>query len=84
MIDKANRLMNDSYESKTMKTDPIRKAKSFDELLDLKYGVVGITERDVYETKANYFVISEMLKEARKESNFTQEQLAEKIGIKKT
>ena len=66
-----------------MKTDPIKKAKSFDELLDLKYGVVGTTERDAHETKANYFVISEMLKEARKEANITQEQLAEKIGTKK-
>jgi DNA-binding XRE family transcriptional regulator len=67
-----------------MKTDPIKKAKSFDELLDLKYGVVGTTERDAHETKANYFVISEMLKEARKEANITQEQLAEKIGTKKS
>jgi HTH-type transcriptional regulator/antitoxin HipB len=64
--------MNDSFELKKMKTVPIRKVKSFDELLDLKYGVVGIIERDVHETKANNFVISEILKEARKESNFIQ------------
>ena len=75
--------MNDSYELKKMKTDLIRKAKSFDELLDLKYGVVGTTERDAHETKANYFVISEMLKEARKEVKITQELVDENIGIKK-
>ena len=73
--------MNDSYELKKMKTDLIRKAKSFDELLDLKYGVVGTTERDAHETKANYFVISEMLKEAMKEANITQELTSPKISL---
>ena len=67
-----------------MKKDQIKKAKSFDELLDLKYGEIGTAVRDEHETKANYFVISEMLKEARKEANITQEQLAEKIGTKKS
>lgn len=73
--------MNDSYELKKMKTDLIRKAKSFDKLLDLKYGVVGTTERDAHETKANYFVISEMLKEARKEANITKELTSPKISL---
>lgn len=67
-----------------MKKDEIRKARSFDELLDIKYGKIGTPIRDEYETKANYFVISEMLKEARKEAKITQEQLAEKIGTKKS
>lgn len=67
-----------------MKKDVIKKAKSFEELLDAKYGKLGTAERDEHETKANYFVISEMLKEARKEANITQEQLAEKIGTKKS
>lgn len=34
--------------------------------------------------KSQYFVISEMLKEARKEASMTQEQLAEKVGTKKS
>lgn len=68
-----------------MKTDAnIRTAKSFDELLDIKYGKIGSPEREVYEAKANYFVISEMLKEARKEAHITQEELADKIGTKKS
>ena len=66
-----------------MKKDELRKAQSFDELLDSKYGKIGTPDRDEHETKANYFVISELLKEARKEANLTQEQLAEKIGTKK-
>ena len=67
-----------------MKEEAIRKAKTFDELLDIKYGKIGSSTRDEYEAKANYFVISEMLKEARKEAHITQEQLADKIGTKKS
>lgn len=62
----------------------IRNARNFDELLDIKYGKTGTEKRDVFEEKAQYFVISEMLKEARKEANLTQEQLAEKVGTKKS
>jgi HTH-type transcriptional regulator / antitoxin HipB len=64
--------------------ESIRNAKNFDELLDIKYGKIGTEKRDIFEEKAQYFVISEMLKEARKEANMTQEQLAEKIGTKKS
>jgi HTH-type transcriptional regulator/antitoxin HipB len=67
-----------------MKKELIRNVKTFEELLDVKYGILGTPVRDEYETKANNFVISEMLKEARKEANLTQEQLAEKIGTKKS
>jgi DNA-binding XRE family transcriptional regulator len=66
-----------------MDTNKIRNAKSFDELLDIKYGKIGNEKRDEFEEKAQYFVISEILKVARKEANMTQEQLAEKIGTKK-
>jgi HTH-type transcriptional regulator / antitoxin HipB len=67
-----------------MKKEEIRKVRSFEELLDIKYGKIGTPLRDEYETKANYFVICEMLKEARKEAKITQEQLADRIGTKKS
>jgi DNA-binding XRE family transcriptional regulator len=67
-----------------MSKENIRDAKNFDELLDIKYGKIGSEKRDDFEKKAQYFVISEMLKEARKEANMTQEQLAEKVGTKKS
>lgn len=67
-----------------MKKEAIKNAKTFDELLDIKYGKVGSSIRNEYEAKANYFVISEMLKEARKDAHITQEQLADKIGTKKS
>ncbi len=66
------------------KVKNIRDAKNFDELLDIKYGKIGSEKRDNFEEKAQYFVISEMLKESRKEANMTQEQLAEKVGTKKS
>ncbi len=67
-----------------MNKENIRNAKNFDELLDIKYGKIGSEKRDEFEEKAQYFIISEMLKEARKEANMTQEELAEKVGTKKS
>ena len=67
-----------------MKNEEIRNANNFDELLDIKYGKIGTKRRDNFEEQAQYFVISEMLKESRQEAKMTQEQLAEKIGTKKS
>ena len=67
-----------------MNKEEIRNAKNFDELLDIKYGKTGTEKRDKFEEKAQYFVISEMLKECRKDAGMTQEQLAEKVGTKKS
>jgi DNA-binding XRE family transcriptional regulator len=57
---------------------------NFDELLDKKYGKIGTQKRNVFEENAHMFIISEMLKEARKDAKMTQEQLAEKAGTKKS
>ena len=67
-----------------MDINKIKDAKNFDELLDIKYGKIGAEKRDEFEKKAQYFVISEMLKDARKEAKLTQEQLADKVGTKKS
>lgn len=66
------------------KKEAIKNAKSFDELLDIKYGKIGTLKRDKYEERAGFYVICQMLKEARKEANITQEELAEKIGTQKS
>ena len=58
--------------------------KTFDELIEFEHGKVGTESRNKYEESAQMFIISEMLKEARKEANLTQEQLAEKTGTKKS
>ena len=62
----------------------ISDVNNFDELLNIKYGEIGTEKRDEFEEKAQYFVISEMLKESRKQAKMTQEQLAEKVGTKKS
>ncbi len=62
----------------------IKDAKTFDELLDIKYGKLGTPKRDEFETKAKAFVVGEMIKDARKEAHITQEELARKTGTKKS
>lgn len=58
--------------------------KDFDELIELEHGKIGSESRNHYDENSQMFIISEMLKEARKSANLTQEQLAEKAGTKKS
>ena len=58
--------------------------KTFDELLEKEYGKIGTESRNGYEEKAQMFIVSEMLKQGRKDAKLTQEQLAEKTGTKKS
>lgn len=58
--------------------------KTFDELIEREHGKIGTESRNKYEQNAQMFILSEMLKEARKEAKLTQEQLAEKAGTKKS
>jgi DNA-binding XRE family transcriptional regulator len=57
---------------------------NFDDLIDLEHGKIGTESRNTYEEGAQMFIVSEMLKSARKEANMTQEELAEKAGTKKS
>jgi len=65
-----------------MKKD--KNLKSFEEHLKKQYGKIGSKSRDKFEIKAKAFVIGELLKEERLEAKLTQEQLADKIGAKKS
>jgi ribosome-binding protein aMBF1 (putative translation factor) len=62
----------------------IKEAKTFDELLDIKYGKPGTPIREEFEEKAVAFMVGEMIKEARKKAKLTQDDLAERIGTKKS
>ena len=57
---------------------------TFDQLIEVEHGKIGTESRICYEEKTQMFIISEMLKDARKEAKITQEQLAEKTGTKKS
>lgn len=58
--------------------------KTFDELIEVEHGKMGTESRNKYEEGAQMFIVSKMLKQARKEAQLTQEQLAERDGTKKS
>ena len=58
--------------------------KTFDQLIEVEHGKIGTESRNSYEENSQMFIISEMLKDARKEAKLTQEQLAERTGTKKS
>jgi DNA-binding XRE family transcriptional regulator len=58
--------------------------QTFDELIALEHGEIGSETRNKHEEGAQMFIVSEMLKTARKDANMTQEQLADKAGTKKS
>ena len=58
--------------------------KTFDELIELEHGKIGTESRNKYEEGPQMFIISEMLKTARKDAKLTQEELADKTGTKKS
>jgi DNA-binding XRE family transcriptional regulator len=57
---------------------------TFDEHLDQRYGKIGTLKRTEFEIKAKAFAIGEILRDARKEAQMTQEQLAQKTGTRKS
>ena len=57
---------------------------NFENLLVDKYGLKGTAERDKFDADSLAFRLGIMLKEARKEANLTQEELANKTGTKKS
>ena len=60
------------------------KLTTFEDHLTSQYGKLGTPKRDEFEIKAKAFVIGELLKDERLQAKLTQEQLANKIGAKKS
>jgi ribosome-binding protein aMBF1 (putative translation factor) len=71
-----------------MKTEGTKTSKNkimdWNDHLDKKYGKVGTAIRTEFESKAQAFVIGELLKQERHKANLTQEALAAKTGTKKS
>ncbi len=63
---------------KTMDLTPI------EDLITEDFGSVGTPERDQFEMECDAFIIGEQLKGERLKAGLTQEQLADKIGTKKS
>lgn len=58
--------------------------KTFRQHLDERYGKTGTDKRTAFEVRAKAFAIGEIIREERKNANMTQEELAAKIGAKKS
>lgn len=69
---------------KTKEMDTYKNITNFEQLIEVEHGKIGTENRNKYEENTQMFIISEMLKDARKEAKMTQEQLAEKTGTKKS
>ena len=67
-----------------MENKEIKNTTTFEEHLERRNGAVGTEHRITFEAKAKAFAIGELIKEERRLSNMTQEQLAEKTGTKKS
>lgn len=57
--------------------------KSINEYLDKKYGEEGTNTRNEFVQKTQALMIAELVKEARKSANLTQEELAQKVKLKR-
>ena len=64
--------------------DKIANLETGNEHLDIKYGPAGSPAREAFNAKARAWYYSEILKDARKQAGITQQELADKIGKKRT
>ena len=66
------------------KKDAIMNCSNLNELLNVEFGNVGTAEREEFDKETEAFCLAQTLKEERNRAGLTQEELAEKIGTKKT
>ena len=62
----------------------IKNPKTINDLFDQKYGEKGSKNREEFEQKAEAYMVAELVKESRKKAHLTQQQLAEKLNVKRT
>ena len=69
---------------KCVKDNAIMQCNNLEELLNIEFGEAGSKSREEFEKETEAFCLAQTLKEERLRAGLTQEQLAEKIGTKKT
>ncbi len=57
--------------------------KTINDYLDRKYGENGTESRSEFKQKAQAFMVAELVKDARKKAKLTQEELAQKVRLKR-
>ena len=55
-----------------------------EDLIEEDFGPIGSLERDAFEMECDAFIIGEQLRDERLRAGLTQEELAERIGTKKS
>ena len=66
-----------------MKKEKAQKYYTLSEVEDRIIGPKGTPKRDKYEYELKMDVLGELIRQARKEKNMTQEELGKKIGVQK-
>lgn len=66
------------------KKEALMNCSSLDELLNVEFGEIGTSSREEFDMETEAFCLAKTLREERKRTGLTQEELAEKIGTKKT
>ena len=66
------------------KKDALMNCSNLDELLDVDFGKEGTLSREEFDKETEAFCLAQTLREERLRAGLTQQQLAEKIGTKKT
>lgn len=67
-----------------IKENALMNCSNLDELLNVEFGEIGTPSREEFDKETEAFCLAQTLKEERIRAGLTQEQLAVKIGTKKT
>ena len=57
---------------------------SFDEVMDAMLGAPGTPEREQFRREAYAYCVSTFIRDARKEEGITQQELADRVGVRKS
>lgn len=66
------------------KKDALMNCSNLEDLLNAEFGEVGTPSREEFDKDTEAFCLAQTLKEERKRAGLTQQELADRIGTKKT
>lgn len=66
------------------KKEALMNCSNLEELLNVEFGEVGTASREEFDKETEAFCLAQTLRDERKRAGLTQQELAEKIGTKKT
>lgn len=66
------------------KKDALMNCSNLEELLNAEFGELGTPSREEFDKDTEAFCLAQTLKEERKRAGLTQQELADRIGTKKT